>query len=87
MKNPATITFYPYYSKKTIKDKLKIYMRVIVNRKKNEINTGYDCLISEWDTAKQRVKNNSLINKALSDLENKVYRFVQELQDNNQNYF
>ncbi len=61
----------------------KIYLRIIVNRKKAEIATSYTLPLQDWDENRQRARKANHINEALSDMEKKIYRFLSLLDHEN----
>lgn len=58
----------------------KIYLRIVVNRKKAEIATSFSLAPEDWDDNRQRAKKANHINEKLSDMEKKIYRFQSLLE-------
>lgn len=61
-------------------DKMPVYLRITLNRKKAEAATSYLLEQKEWNEDNQRTKKNTAINQHLSDIENKVYDIVRQLE-------
>lgn len=64
-------------------DKNPIYLRIMYNRKKAEVYTGYAVEEKEWNEDKQRTKKSARINQQLSDTENEAYEIVKQLEKDN----
>ena len=82
MENKTTTKFY-LREKLNDQGRATIYMRIITNRKKNELATSYSLSPSEWDAARQRPKSNKQIFQELAKLENMAYRIQTQLEDEN----
>lgn len=82
MENKTTTKFY-LQEKVNDQGRAKIYMRIITNRKKNELATSYSIPPSDWDAARQRPKSNKQVFQELAKLENMVYRIQTQLEDEN----
>ncbi len=74
---------FKYYLKRvnTSGNRLKIYGRLIVNRKKAELYTGFQVLEEAWNEDAGRTNHNITINQELSAIENKVYEIRRKLID------
>lgn len=75
--------FYLYTGKTETSHDQKIYLRLIYNRNKAEIYTGYRCTPKEWDKRQEMTKNHVTINRELVNLKNKAYDTFAELKRNN----
>ncbi len=79
MEGNISIRFYPN-STKTVGEKVKIYCRVTIDRKKSEFYTGFLISPKAWDD-KKRKTNNMDINAELVEIETKLHRKRRELLD------
>lgn len=80
MAHSISLRFYLNESK-TKGNELKIYGRLIVDRKKSEFATNYYIEENKWDDAKGRAKKNSAINDELTELEAEINRIRRKLLD------
>ena len=79
MENKTSIKFYLQENNQNI-ERPKVYMRIIINRKKAELATPFNLPAADWDSLRQRAKYNPQINLELSKLENKVYQIQSLLE-------
>jgi integrase/recombinase XerD len=79
MVQPISIKFY-LNELKAKGNKLPIYLRITVNRKKSEIFTTHSVPENEWDESKQRTKKNLVVNQSLNNTESEVYDIIHQLQ-------
>ena len=79
MENKTSIKFYLQENIQNTQ-RLKIYMRIIVNRRKAELATSFSLPTADWDDLRQRARNNPQINQELSKLESKVYQIQSMLE-------
>lgn len=80
MSSSFSIKFYLNKGKKK-GEQLKIYGRLIIERKKSEFATNYYIEETKWDKAKGRAKRNQVINDELSEIEAKLNRIRRKLLD------
>jgi integrase/recombinase XerD len=82
MKNFVNAKFYlnEYKSKG---NRHPIYLRLSYRKKKAEIATKYFLEPHEWNVEKERTKKNSIINKDLSDIENRIHEITMQLEKTN----
>ncbi len=78
MKESFSIRFVPNPIRDNVKQG-KIYIRIIVNRKKAEIATEHIIESSLWDAASQRVKRKPRLNEELVHYENEILAIKREL--------
>ncbi|TLX73728.1 hypothetical protein E9993_14820 [Labilibacter sediminis] len=66
---------------KTKANQLKIYGRLIIDRRKSEFATSYFIEEDKWDKARGRAKRNTAINDELSVIESEINRLSRKLLD------
>ena len=79
MENKTSIKFYLQENNQNI-ERPKVYMRIIINRKKTELATSFSLPPADWDDLRQRAKYNPQINQELAKLESKVYQIQSMLE-------
>ena len=80
LRNSYSILFYIRKSKRD-PSQGTIYVRLTLNRKTNELCcTGVQCAIKDFDTKKQRVKNQDL-NARLVTLKSDIIYFIEHTSD------
>jgi site-specific recombinase XerD len=62
-----------------------IYLRITFARKKAELYTGFKCLVKDWKEDSQTTKNNTTINKELTDQKSKLLGFFVDLKKDGKN--
>lgn len=82
MESHVGIKFYLYGDLKSASS-LPIYMRIIHNRKKAELYTGYTCTKRDWNDKDQTTKFNHLVNQELLNKKSAVYAYLVELKKDN----
>lgn len=81
------VTFKFYLNKGKQKgEKYPIYLRLIVNRQKAEISTGYSIKLKEWNEESRRAKKSDEINKGLLAIENRIYEIKNIFSKENRNF-
>jgi integrase/recombinase XerD len=81
-----TYRFYLNEKKKKADGKLPIYLRITVRRKKAEMALSQTVLEKDWDTGKERAKNDHLLNETLNALSVKLTRLVRSLENDGEDY-
>lgn len=79
MENKTSIKFYLQENNQNT-ERPKIYMRIIINRKKAELATPFNLATADWDDLRQRAKYNPQINQELAKLESKIYQIQSMLE-------
>jgi integrase/recombinase XerD len=79
MINSLSIRFY-LNEEKAKGEKMPVYLRITVNRKKAEVATSYFAELKNWDATRQRTKKNSDLNDELTSIESEVYEIVKRLE-------
>jgi hypothetical protein len=76
-----TLKFYLLPAKDT-NNRSKIYLRIIVDRKKAELYTGYSVLTDNWDNLREqsRSKQDSILNEDLLEIKNSLISIKRRLQ-------
>jgi integrase/recombinase XerD len=64
--------------------KQRIYLRLIIDRRKAEVSTGLDIEPTAWDDKKQRVKFSSQVNRELIRMEDEVLSLKRQMEENDQ---
>ena len=62
---------------------LPIYLRITLDRKKAEVHSGFASQLKNWNKADQATKNNTTVNKELTDQKARIYDLLVELQKSN----
>ena len=80
MANNLTVKFFlKLLTHQSAKDKAPVAMRLTLNRKKSEFNTGYNCAPAQFDANRQRAKKDHAINRGLSRMEEKAFEIRDQL--------
>ncbi len=77
-----SVSFKFYLSEKPSSgDKLKIYGRLTINRRKAEFYTNFSCEKENWNEIAQKPKNDFLIEQELADIKSKVFKIRRSFID------
>ena len=77
MKESITLKFYLYLAPGGQEHKL--YLRIVVDRKKSELCLGYTIDPLNWDEERQRTKKDKKLNEELAFIENKIFQIKRDL--------
>ena len=77
MKESITLMFFLYLSPGSQAHKL--YLRIVVDRKKSELCLGYTIDPWNWDEDRQKTKKDKKLNGELTFIENKVFQIKRDL--------
>jgi site-specific recombinase XerD len=80
MVDSLSIKFY-LNSAKTIGDKIKIYCRIIIDRRKSEFYTGFGIKEEFWNAESMRANRDADLNNELTKIESKIYDFRRSVLD------
>ncbi|HUS85674.1 MAG TPA: site-specific integrase [Bacteroidales bacterium] len=80
MSDSLSIKFYLNTSK-TIGDKTKIYCRIIIDRRKSEIFTGFSIKEEFWNAVSGRANRDTALNNELTKIESKIYDIRRSILD------
>ena len=75
-----SIKFY-LNTTKTIGDKIKIYCRIIIDRRKSEFYTGFSIREEFWNAESGRAYRDADLNNELAKIESKVYDIRRSILD------
>jgi len=78
----VSIKFYLLTTRAT-KGELPIYLRITMERKKEELHSGYTCTPKEWIKQEQLTKSNNTINNEIAKTRSKVYKIIIDLEKRN----
>ena len=66
---------------KTAGDKIKIYCRIIIDRRKSEFYTGFSIKAGFWNTESSRAYRDANLNNELTKIESKIYDIRRSILD------
>ena len=77
MKESTSLRFFLYSA--PVSQENKLYLRIVVDRKKTEVCLGHIIDLKTWDDERQRSTKDKRLNEELSFFENKIFGIKRDL--------